>query len=115
MKNLYIKTLYFITFILIYKCTNIEEDKESISPTKYTLTVTSGEGGSVTPDASGTYNKGATITITATPNNGYVFDKWVGSDNDNSNCNFSGPLGCRTGITMNSNRYVDVFFKRKVE
>lgn len=42
--------------------------------TGYTLTVTAGEGGTVT--GGGTYNSGATVTITATPNSGYRFVKW---------------------------------------
>lgn len=40
----------------------------------YTLTVTAGEGGTVT--GGGTYESGTTATITATPNDGYRFVKW---------------------------------------
>ena len=47
------------------------------SPTKYTLTVTSGEGGSVSSEG-GTYDEGTSVTIIATPNEGYQFVGWEG-------------------------------------
>ena len=43
--------------------------------TQYTLTVTAGEGGSVST-AGGTYNDGTNVFITATPDNGYSFLGW---------------------------------------
>ena len=53
-----------------------------IPPVQYTLTVTAGEGGSVTDG--GTYDEGTEITITATPNEGYSFVRWDGIE-DTSN------------------------------
>ena len=47
------------------------------SPTKYTLTVTTGEGGSVSSEG-GTYDEGTSVTIIATPNEGYQFVGWEG-------------------------------------
>ena len=47
------------------------------SPTKYTLTVTSGEGGSVSSEG-GTYDEGTSVTIIASPNEGYQFVGWEG-------------------------------------
>ena len=47
------------------------------SPTKYTLTVTSGEGGSVSSEG-GTYDEGTSVTIIAAPNEGYQFVGWEG-------------------------------------
>lgn len=41
---------------------------------KYTLTVNAGTGGTVT--GGGTYEHGTSVTIKATPNNGYKFVKW---------------------------------------
>jgi uncharacterized repeat protein (TIGR02543 family) len=51
----------------------------------YTLTVTVSpdEGGSVTA-AGGTYDTGASVTLTATPATGYVFDHWSGDASGNS-------------------------------
>ena len=41
---------------------------------EYTLSITAGEGGTVT--TGGTYDKGAEVTITATANEGYQFIRW---------------------------------------
>lgn len=49
--------------------------------TQYTLTVTAGEGGSVST-AGGTYNSGTSTSITATPNEGYVFESWSDGNTD---------------------------------
>lgn len=46
----------------------------------YTITVTAGENGSVT--GGGTYEEGSSVTITATPDRGYVFSEW--QDNNTS-------------------------------
>ncbi|MEM8567570.1 MAG: G8 domain-containing protein, partial [Bacteroidota bacterium] len=47
------------------------------STTQYTLTTSATTGGSITPG--GTYNSGTVVTITATPDEGYVFSNWSGS------------------------------------
>lgn len=109
-----LRTLTFIISLLltINSCSKDATVPEEQAPTQYTLTVTTSEGGFVTPDANGTYDAGALITITATPNEGYMFDRFSGSDNDkNSNGCWAGPGKCRTSIKMNSNRGVQVFFK----
>ena len=93
----------------VYSCSKDASVLEEQAPTQYTLTVTTSEGGFVTPDANGTYDAGAVITISATPNGGYMFDRFSGSDNDDSRCAFA--RYCRTGVKMNSNRDVQVFFK----
>jgi hypothetical protein len=46
--------------------------------TRYYLTMAQGTGGTVSP-ASGWRNKGAGISITATPGSGYHFSNWTGS------------------------------------
>jgi|TARA_B110000967_G_scaffold148798_1_gene152473 hypothetical protein len=105
-----------LSIALVYSCSDEEEESELRVRTQYTLTVNASEGGSVTPDTDGTYNEGATITVTAAPNNGYVFDRWEGTDNDNQpyGC-WAGPGKCRAAITMNSNRDVQAFFQSKSE
>ena len=55
----------------------------STTVTQYTITVSAGEGGSVST-AGGTYNEGSSISITATPNEGYGFIGWNGSDSSSS-------------------------------
>ena len=76
-----------MAFVLIYSCSTEEEDTtpppsiiqtpepEPPAPTQYTLTVTAGEGGSVSTEG-GTYEEGTEVTITATPNEGYIFIGW---------------------------------------
>ena len=44
---------------------------------RYTLTVTAGEGGTVSTEG-GTYDEGTEVTITATPDDGYFFQGWEG-------------------------------------
>jgi hypothetical protein len=49
----------------------------------YTLTVSAGEGGSVSTEG-GEYEEGTEVTITATPQEGYGFIGWNGSDSSSS-------------------------------
>ena len=46
------------------------------SATKYTVTVTSDANGTASADKTINVAAGETVTLTATPNSGYVFDKW---------------------------------------
>ena len=83
--------LHLILFIFIIGC-SVEEDTTSppvttetptteVPPpavTQYDLTVTAGEGGTVTEG--GTYDEGTQLTIVATPLEGYEFVGWEGSD-----------------------------------
>ena len=46
--------------------------------TQYYLTMTRGTGGTVSP-ANGWRNSGTTVSISATPTNGYSFSSWTGS------------------------------------
>ena len=86
------KLLFFLFFFTLISCSSEEETPvQSVeqtpkpettpapTPTQYTLTVSSEEGGSVSTEG-GTYDEGTTITITATPSEGYEFVGWLGSD-----------------------------------
>ena len=66
----------------------------------FTLTVTSGVGGSVSSPG-GKYESGNQITITATPNQGYIFTGWSNGSNSN-------PLI----ITVNSNLEINPQFEQ---
>jgi hypothetical protein len=105
--------LKIIIFLMFFACSSEQIDEESITPTQYKLTIKASEGGTITPDANGMYNKGATITVTASPNDGYKFNRWKGTDNDNQpyGC-WAGPGKCRTVITMDSDRDVQAFFEK---
>ena len=94
------KKLFFtLSLILLITCSkDSTEDNSSVyvapptnttnpittpTVTQYTLTVTAGSGGSVST-AGGTYNDGTSISITATPSEGYGFVGWNGSDSTSS-------------------------------
>ena len=66
-----------------------EPEPETPEPVvvQYTLTVTASEGGSVTNG--GTFDEGTSVTITATPNEGYEFIGWEGSDSNESSLSLS--------------------------
>jgi hypothetical protein len=101
--------LYLLQFI--YSCSKDASVLEEQAPTQYTLTVTASEGGSISPDATGIYNEGTQIGLSAIPDEGYRFVRWSGSDRDNKNCGLVRPGNCRATFTMNSNRDVQAFFQ----
>ena len=79
MKNL----ISLITLsVLTLSCSKDTETPVPTPATKYTLTITAGNGGSV-DTTGGEYEKGTSITVTAEPNTGYEFEKW--SDNNTQN------------------------------
>ena len=67
--------------------------------TQYTLTVTAGSGGSVST-AGGTYNDGTSISISATPNEGYGFVGWNGSNSTSSTIS----------VTLTANTTIEALF-----
>ena len=94
-KLLYPLAFALTAFLILYSFSAEEEDNtpppsiiqtpepEPPAPTQYTLEVTAGEGGSVSTEG-GTFDEGTEVTITATPNEGYEFVGWEGSDSDSS-------------------------------
>ena len=72
---------------------------QTAATTQYSLTVTAGTGGSVSTSG-GTYDDGTIVTITATPNDGYEFTGWNGSDSSNATID----------ITINSNTTLEALF-----
>ena len=65
---------------------------------KYTLTISSNEGGSV-DSSGGIYSQGETLTINATPEPGFVFSQW--SD---------GTTTSSLEVTMDSNQTIEALF-----
>lgn len=51
------------------------------TPTQYTITATANPGTAGSVTGGGTYNEGATVTLTATPNSGYEFVNWTNNIN----------------------------------
>jgi plastocyanin len=66
---------------------------------QYSLTVSAGVGGTVST-LGGTYNDGATVSITATPSDGYEFAGWNGSNSSSSTIT----------VTINSNTAIEALF-----
>ena len=110
------KKLFFtLSLILLITCSkDSTEDNSSVyvapptnttnpittpTVTQYTLTVTAGSGGSVST-AGGTYNDGTSISITATPSEGYGFVGWNGSDSTSSTIS----------ITLSANTTIEALF-----
>ena len=65
-----------------------------------TTSVSPAEGGSISP-ASGTFDEGSIVSLTAIPATGYVFDQWDGDVSGNVT---------PTTITMNGNKSVSATF-----
>ena len=112
MKKLLYPLAYALTaFLILYSCSAEEEDTtpppqvQQPTPepepevTQFTLTVTAGEGGTVSTEG-GTYDEGTEVTITATPEEGYEFVGWEGSDNDSNSLS----------ITINGNTTLQALF-----
>jgi uncharacterized repeat protein (TIGR02543 family) len=76
---------------------------------KYSLTIASGEGGSVTTPGEGTFtvDSGRVIDLTATPALGYRFLKWTGSVGTIANVN-----AASTTITMSGNYSITANFEQ---
>ncbi|MDA8934866.1 VCBS repeat-containing protein [Flavobacteriaceae bacterium] len=66
----------------------------------YTLSVTPGEGGSVSSEG-GEYEEGTEVTFTATPDEGYGFIGWNGSDSTSSTIT----------VTLNANTTIEPIFR----
>jgi len=114
-KLLYPLAFALTAFLFVYSCSAEEEDTtpppsvvatpepEPPAPTQYTLTVTAGEGGTVSTEG-GTYDEGTEVTITATPEEGYEFVGWEGSDSDSNSLT----------VTLNGDTSVQAIFQRTV-
>ena len=64
-------------FFILLACSKDSPIPEEPSTTQYTLIVTASEGGSVLPYVTGTYDEGAQLTLSAVPNEGYTFCRFL--------------------------------------
>ena len=91
-----------ITLSFFISCGKDGSPSEVSPKSKYSLSITSSDGGTVSLPG-GTYNSGESVTITAAPNSEYVFESW-------SNDSTQNPLT----ITVNQNLNLTAnFVKRK--
>ena len=107
------KIFLILSLLLLITCSkDSTEDNSSVyvapptnttnpttSVTQYTLTVSAGDGGSVSTTG-GTYNDGTSISISATPNEGYGFIGWNGSDSSSSTIS----------VTITANTTIEALF-----
>ena len=94
--------LVFITLSLLISCGKDDSPSDVTPISKYTLSVTSTDGGTVSSQG-GSYNDGSSVTITASPNSEYLFENWSNGSTEN-------PLT----ITVNQNLSLTAnFVKRK--
>lgn len=76
----------------------------SSGPTTFSLEITTGTGGTVSKNPNKTsYDKGAQVTLTAQPQNGYVFEKWSG-DASGTNATIT--------VTMDGDKKITASFKQ---
>jgi hypothetical protein len=73
----------------------------------YQLIISSTAGGSVTVPGEGTftYGEGTVVNLTATPDDGYEFQRWTGDTQD-----IADPDSRATTITMNGNYFITANF-----
>ena len=104
------KKLLLLSLLVLFGCSK-EDDvakapnvTQTLTPTtntvtQYTLNVSAGVGGAVSTSG-GTYDDGASVSITATADDGYEFTGWNGSDLSNSTIT----------ITINANTALEALF-----
>ena len=68
-----------LAILLITSCSKEDEIDKAISIISYQVSVLATDGGSVSTTG-GVYELGSILTITATPNQGYEFIGWTGSN-----------------------------------
>lgn len=96
-----------VLYSFLYSCSSDEETNSSSvadisvpEVKKYTLSVTSEDGGTISSDG-GTYEEGTEITISVTANEGYEFIGWDGIESNEPSLT----------ITLNSNLNIKALFK----
>ena len=96
------KLSLYISLLFVLTCAKEDSQDPGTTPSnitpRYTLTASSGEGGSVSP-TTGSFNAGTQVSVTATPNSGYSFSGW-------SNGSTANPVT----VTLNSNTSITANF-----
>ena len=95
------RKLFYVFFLFLLSCS--KETPPTPVDVSYTLIASASSGGSVNPTG-GTYAANTAVTVTATPNTGYVFSHWTGNANGNDN-----PLS----INMTGNKSIQASFVRQ--
>ena len=91
--------LTLFSLLIFFSCSKEDSEDTPTETIKYTVSITAGEGGIVSTSG-GEYEKGTSLTISATANTGYEFEKWSDDNTENP----------RT-ITINSNLLLEAQFR----
>ena len=95
--------LFSFAFFLLITCKKDAFDEKTEAPVAvYNLAVSSSEGGSVSTSG-GSYESGSVVTITATPEQEYVFSGWMGIESSEN------PLT----IAINSDQNIAASFQKR--
>jgi len=98
--------VYLISCIFpLLLSTCAKEDSMTPIVNQYTLTVSAGDGGSVSTPG-GTFSQGTQVSITATPNDGYSFNGWSNGSTDNP---LNVILNSNTSLTANFQEIVNTY------
>ena len=71
-----------LLFLIFFSCSTEDSEVTPTETIKYTVSITAGEGGAVSTNG-GEYEKGTNLTISATANTGFEFEKWSDDNTDN--------------------------------
>ena len=89
--SLSLLSICIVSLIIVFSCSTEDEqsvapivqtpqpEPEQLDPVEYTLSVSAAEGGTVSSEG-GTYDEGSEVTISASANQGYIFNGWEGSN-----------------------------------
>jgi hypothetical protein len=95
--------------LMLINCSSDSGGSDPVTPpatvqkTKYTVSIIAATGGAVTT-AGGSYDQGQTVSVTATPSNGYVFSSW---SDGNTNATRTITVSSNTNLTANFTVVVD--------
>ena len=97
-----VRRIFYLIFLLVLACSKDKDDAPEYVLKNYDVSIVSNEGGTVSY-AGGSIQAGQTVTVNATPSEGYQFTGWSGDVTGSEN-----PLT----VTVNSNINITANFER---
>ena len=97
-----IRRIFHLLFLVILACSKDKEEEPDYVLKNYDVSVEATEGGSVSY-AGGSIQSGQTVTVNATPSEGYKFTGWCGDATGNENP-LTVSVYSNTNITANFER-----------
>ena len=97
-----VRRIFYLIFLLVLACSKDKDEAPQYLLKNYDVSIETSEGGAVSY-AGGSIQAGQTVTVTATPSEGYQFTGWSGDATGSEN-----PLT----VTVNSNINITANFER---